>query len=94
MARNRFYIIVLYCKGLANNIRLTETWSKLRDFIKKSKTQKFVNYADIFLNIFQKMSSLQVETFLNFWHFSYLLWLFLICKYNRQKKHVKLQNFY
>jgi len=27
----------------------------------------------------------KVETFSNFWHFYYLLWLLLMCKYSRRK---------
>jgi len=45
-----------------------------------------VGYVDIFLKIFQKfLSPLRSWIFSNFWHFSYLLWLFLICKYSRQR---------
>jgi len=28
-----------------------------------------------------------VSLFLNFWHFSHFFWLFLTCKYNKQKTH-------
>jgi len=77
----------------------TETWSKLRerDFTKKSETRdlsfetdtatwKFVDYANISTKIFQKMSSPPPSWFFsNFWHFSYLLWLFVTCRYSRQK---------
>jgi len=45
-----------------------------------------VDYADIFLQIFKKYChDYEVAIFSNFWHFFYLLWLFLICKYSRTK---------
>jgi len=45
-----------------------------------------VDYADIFLQILKKYChDYEVAIFSNFWHFSYLLWLFLICKYSRTK---------
>jgi len=54
-------------------------------------TWNFVDYAEIFLNIFKKMSSpLRSSNFAKFWHFSYLLLLFLTCGYSRQK-HIELQ---
>jgi len=62
-----------------------------------------VDYADIFLQIFKKYCrDYEVATFSNFCHFSYLLLLFLICKYSRPRtrantadqKQVDLQTFY
>jgi len=53
----------------------TETWLKLRDrdFFKKSETRKFADYAEMFLQIFKKLSSpLLSWNFANFRYFSYL----------------------
>ena len=45
-----------------------------------------MDYADTFLQIFKKCCrDYEVAIFSNFWHFAYLLWLFLICKYSRPK---------
>ena len=45
-----------------------------------------MDYADIFLQIFKKYChNYEVAIFSNFSHFSYLVWLFLICKYSRPK---------
>ena len=50
------------------------------------ENRKFVDYADIFLQIFKKYCrDYEVAIFSNFWYFSYLFWLFLICKYSRPK---------
>jgi len=50
------------------------------------KTRKFVDYADIFLQILKKYChNYEVAIFSNFSHFSHLVWVFLICKYSRPK---------
>ena len=50
------------------------------------KNWKFVDYADIFLQILKKYChNYEVAIFSNFSHFYYLVWLFLICKYSRPK---------
>jgi len=79
-----------------SDVAETETWLKLRDrdFMKtlqdsslkfETETRDFIIYG-LYRNLFLKSRHhFSVDFFSNFWHFSDLFWLFLICKHDKQK---------
>jgi len=69
-----------------NDARAQHQWcSRDRDLVKPSRPTPHRKIRD---SRFKKYChDHEVEIFSNFWHFSYLLWLFLICKHSKPKTH-------
>jgi len=72
-----FYVSLQGCSRDLNFDTKIKTWSKIRTII-------FVDYAENFLKIFTKMLSQHLSwIFFEFMAFSYMLWLFLTCRYRQ-----------
>ena len=62
-----------------------------RDRKVRDRDSKFVSFVENFKNKWHHR--IQAETFFDFWRFSFLFWVFLICRYRRPKL-VEFQKLY